>query len=103
MVGIMSSHGPKSRQRYADPQGYERQQFPVAHIRFEVADHRENGCTFALMVGDPITAQDRRPLFSGHIEPGMGTQLRRLAHHINDLEAKMAAEKKRKLKEGSNG
>lgn len=86
----MSSHSPKARSRHPNPTSYERQQFPVAHVRFEVADHPENGCTFALLVGDPITAKDRRPLFSGHIEPGMGTQLRRLAHHIDDLEAKTA-------------
>jgi hypothetical protein len=100
-VGIVSSHGLKSRRGKASPQGYARQQFPVAHVRFEVADHPENGSTFALLIGDPITAQDRRPLFSGHIEPGMGTQLRRLAQHIDRLEAKMAAEKKKQRKEAN--
>jgi len=97
----MSSHGPKSRRANASPEGYARVQFPVAHLRFDVADHRENGCTFALLIGDPITAQDRRPLFSGHIEPGMGKQLRRLAHHIDGLEAKMVADKKKQKKEAN--
>jgi len=31
----------------------------------------------------------------------MGTQLRRLAHHIDGLEAKMAADKKKQKKEAN--
>lgn len=86
----MSTHGLKAARRHPEPQRHERKRFAVAHVVFEVADHPENGCTFALKVGDPLTASERPPLFSGHIEPGMGTQLRRLAHHIDDLEAKFA-------------
>jgi hypothetical protein len=60
--------------------------FEVGHVTFEVCDHPEHGVTFALIAGEAVHARDRRPMFSGHVAVGMGTQLRRLAHHLDDLE-----------------
>lgn len=75
-----------ARRRHPDPQSFDRVRFEVSHLVFELVDHPEHGKTFALFAGDP----DARPmLFSGHVNVGggMGTQLRRLAHAIDDLEA----------------
>lgn len=67
----------------------EREKFKVAHVQFEIADDPENGCTFALLVADPVTAVEHLPLFSGHIERGMAAQLRALAARLDDLEGKI--------------
>lgn len=85
----MSSHGTKARARHPDPVSFTREQFWVAHVMFELIDHPENGITFALIAGLATEAKYRRPLFSGHIERGMGTQLRRLAHRLDELEARL--------------
>ena len=84
----MSTHGGRSKGRHPNPTTFEREKFAVAHVWFEVCDHPENGATFGLFAGDPIT-HGKRALFSGHIEKGMGTQLRKLAHRIDELEAKL--------------
>ncbi|WP_417257372.1 hypothetical protein [Celeribacter sp.] len=84
----MSTHSVKAKARHPDPSDFDRELFEVAHITFEVVDHPEYGQTFALIAGHALHAKDRRPLFSGHVEQGMGTQLRRLAHRIDELEAK---------------
>lgn len=85
----MSSHSRKARNRHPDPKTFKREHFKVAHVTFEVVAHPEDGSTFALIAGEAMHAKDRRPLFSGHIEPGMGTELRRLAHRCDELEAKI--------------
>lgn len=85
----MSSHCPKSQAKAALPTTYERRPFRVAHVLFEVANHPEYGATFALIAGEATEEKYKRPLFSGHIERGMGTQLRRLAHYIDELEAQL--------------
>lgn len=82
----MSSHSLKSKRRHPHPTTFERERFPVAHVVFQVIDHPENGVTFGLFTCDP---DQSRPLFSSHIEKGMGTQLRKLAHRIDELEAKL--------------
>jgi hypothetical protein len=82
----MSAHGPFSRSRAPNPKTYEREAFQVAHVRFEVCDHPEHGKTFALFAGDPLDPKFQRPLFTGFVHRGMGTQLRRLAHRIDELE-----------------
>ena len=47
--------------------------------------------TFALIAGDAVQSKDRRPLFSGFIEPGMEAELRRVAFRFKTiLEAKNA-------------
>ena len=79
----MSSHSVKSKSRHPAPSTYERRQFAVGHITFELCDHPENGATFALIAGEAMHAKDKRPLFSGHVEKGMGSALRRLAHKFD--------------------
>lgn len=76
----MSIHGVKSKRRHpAAP----REHFEVGHITFEVSAENK---TFALIAGQAANVKDRRPLFSGTIEKGMGTALRRLAHRFDDFE-----------------
>jgi len=85
----MSAHGLKAKRRHPETTTYEREKFIVAHVTFELCDHPKNGVTFALIAGDAIDAKDRRPMFSGHISKGMGSQLRRLAARIDELEVKL--------------
>lgn len=84
----MSSHSLRPKTKHPNPKTLEREQFEVAHITFEVIEHPTNGNTFALIPGQAMHAKDRKPLFSGHIEKGMGTALRKLAHRIDELEQK---------------
>ncbi len=83
----MSAHSVKSRARHPDPKTYARERYRVGHILFEVCDHPENGKTFALIAGEATEAKFLRPLFTGFVQRGMGTQLRRLAHRFDELEA----------------
>ncbi len=76
----MSIHGVKSKRRHPTAP---REHFEVGHITFELSEENK---TFALVAGQATNAKDRRPLFSGTIEKGMGTALRRLAHKIDDIE-----------------
>ncbi|GAA6190876.1 hypothetical protein [Phaeobacter sp. NW0010-22] len=85
----MSAHSPKSKGRHPKPKTFERVSFRVGHVLFEVCDHPQNGATFALIAGEATEAKFKRPLFTGFVQRGMGTQLRRLAHHFDDLEARL--------------
>lgn len=85
----MSSHSLKARRRHPEPSGYRREQFRVGHVTFEIVDPPEGGATFALIAGDAMLQKDRRPLFSGHVVRGMGTELRRIAHRFDELEMAM--------------
>lgn len=85
----MSAHSLKSKRRHGEDSAYPRVKFEVGHVTFEVIDHPQNGVTFALIAGGALNAKDRRPMFSGHVSRGMATQLRRLAHHLDDLEGKL--------------
>ncbi len=85
----MSSHSIKTRNRHPDPVHARREPFKVGHITFEICDHPDNGVTFALIAGEAVHVRDRRPLFSGHIAPGMARQLRKLAHRLDELEGKL--------------
>ena len=85
----MSSHSQRSRSCAPDPKTFEREQFKVGMITFEIIDHPENGQTFALFAGEALRPEDqKRSLFSGHVRKGMGTELRRLAHRFDELERK---------------
>lgn len=88
----MSAHSPKARNRHPNPSTYEREGFRVGHILFEVCDHPEHGKTFALIAGEATEDKMRRPLFTGFVQRGMGTQLRRLAHRFDELEAGLPSE-----------
>ncbi len=61
----------------------------VGHITFRTSCGPTHGITFALLAGDPKTAKFEKALFSGHVERGMATELRRLAGHFDKLEAKL--------------
>jgi hypothetical protein len=60
----------------------------VAHVTFEVRENAHGGNTFALVAGDAAQAKDRRPFFTGFIEPGMAAQLRDLARKLDQMAAK---------------
>lgn len=64
------------------------QRFRVAHMVVRTTIDRETGITFGLYP-DRDGAETRAALFSGHIEPGMANQLRALADHFDDLEARL--------------
>ncbi|WP_170335012.1 hypothetical protein [Ruegeria arenilitoris] len=83
----MSSHSPKSRNRHPDPVTFEREQFRVGHVLFEICDHPSGGATFALIAGAATEEKFKRPLFTGFVHRGMGTALRRLAHRFDEIEA----------------
>lgn len=81
----MSAHRTKSRKRHPDPTTFSREQFPVGHLTFEVIDHPDHGPTFALFAGY-APKDGGKALFSGHLQQGMGIELRRLAHRVDELE-----------------
>lgn len=74
----------------ARPKILNQEYFRLGHVIVRTTEHRENGKTFALY--PDIEGGEKKPLFTGHIEKGMGTQLRRLAHHFDDLEAGLPSE-----------
>lgn len=83
----MSAHGGRARGRHPQPTRFVRETFELAHVLIELIDHPENGVTFGLRTK---YGPDNRPcLASGHIEKGMATNLRRLAHRLDELEAKI--------------
>lgn len=80
----MSSHSLKAKRRHLSPT-FGREAFQVGPVTFELIKHPEYGSTFAVIAGDVSHAAHRRPLFTGHVPRGMGTQLRKLAHRIDEL------------------
>ena len=85
----MSAHSAKTLARHPAPTTYEREQFEVDLITFEICDHPDHGVTFALIAGRAASAKDRRPLFSGHVSRRMAGDLRRLADRLDALEDKL--------------
>lgn len=85
----MSVHGTRATGRH--PETWDmREHLDVGHVRFELSDHPRYGVTFCLRVqADPLVERVPPPLFFGHVEPGMATQLRKLAHRLDELEAKI--------------
>jgi hypothetical protein len=77
----MSSHSVKSKSRHPNAA---RKQFKVDHLTFELTD-----TTFAVIAGEAVLKKDRRPLFTGVITKGTGTELRRLAHQFDEREDKL--------------
>jgi hypothetical protein len=82
----MSSHSLRAKRRHPETK---RERYQVSHITFELSTTAKNGTTFALIAGEAAQAKDQRPLFSGHINKGMATQLRQLAHRVEELEEKL--------------
>jgi len=62
-----------------------RDTYQVGHITVATAIDPSGCATFALIAGEAVH-KTPKPLFTGIVEKGMGTQLRRLAHHFDDLE-----------------
>jgi len=75
----MSTHTLKAKRRHPDTQ---RERITVGHITFELSSRDK---TFALIAGDAVQAKDRRPLFSGLIEPEMEKELRRVAFRMKTI------------------
>ena len=72
------------------PRILSQEHFRFGHVIVRTTDHRNNGKTFALY--PDVEGGEKKPLFTGHVEKGMGTQLRRLAHHFDDLEATLPSQ-----------
>ena len=75
----MSKHSLKSKRRHPNAP---RESITVGHITFEMCPVNK---TFALIAGDAQQAKDRRPLFSGFIEPNMEAELRRVAFRFKSI------------------
>lgn len=84
----MSTHSVKAKARHPETTRFKREQFKVGHITFEIADHPTNGCTFALIAGEATENKYLKPLFTGHISKGMGSELRRVADRFDKLAEK---------------
>ena len=82
----MSAHSVKARAHHPAPTTYERERFETGHVTWELIDHPEHGATFALIAGMALHDKDRRPLFSGHIEPGMADALQAVVDRVRELE-----------------
>lgn len=75
----MSTHSLKAKRRHPDTK---RERITVGHITFELSARDK---TFALVPGDAVQAKDRRPLFTGFIEPQMEKELRRVAFRMKTI------------------
>jgi hypothetical protein len=75
----MSTHSLKAKRRHPDTQ---RERITVGHITFELSPRDK---TFALVAGDAVQAKDRKPLFSGLIEPEMEKELRKVAFRMKTI------------------
>ncbi|KMK63787.1 hypothetical protein [Puniceibacterium sp. IMCC21224] len=86
----MSAHSSRAIGRHPDPVGFRRERWPVGHVNFEVIDHPQDCVTFALRA-DVDRGDGKLPpaLFSAHVPRGMATQLRKLAHRLDELEGKL--------------
>lgn len=56
----------------------------VAHMRFVIYERREGWVTF-MLYPDVEGAEKRPALFSGFVEDGMATEMRKLAHLFDDI------------------
>ena len=75
----MSTHSLKAKRRHPDAQ---RERITVGHITFELSTRNK---TFALVAGDAEQAKDRKPLFTGFIEPEMEQELRKVAFRMKTI------------------
>lgn len=75
----MSTHTLKAKRRHPDAQ---RERITVGHITFELSTRDK---TFALVAGDAEQAKDRKPLFTGFIEPEMEQELRKVAFRMKTI------------------
>ena len=75
----MSTNTLKAMRKHPDAQ---RERITVGHITFELSSRDK---TFALIAGDAEQAKDRRPLFTGFIEPEMEKELRKVAFRMKTI------------------
>ncbi len=66
-----------------------RRKFPIGHVLVEVIDHSTYGVTFGLKT--LFGPDDRKDLFSGHVEAQMAAELRALADHLDSVSHKIGA------------
>lgn len=59
--------------------------FDLAHLAIAVTDDPETGVTFGIVAREAVREQDRRPLFSGHVEGDTPAQLRAIANCMDSL------------------
>lgn len=83
----MTSHTSRAKSRHPKPNRFDREQWAIGHVTFELADNPKTGATFALIAGEAPDGK-RKPLFTGIIKAGMATQMRRLAHRLDEIEAR---------------
>jgi len=62
-----------------------RQALPLGHMICETLDDPRGGKTFAFFANE-AAKEKKKPAFSGHIESGMGDQLRLIASMFDFLE-----------------
>ena len=77
----MSTHTVKAKSRHPNAP---REHYTVDHMTFEMTD-----TTYAVIAGEAVLKKDRRPLFTGIIKKGIGTELRRLAHQFDEREDRL--------------
>lgn len=69
--------------------------FRVEHVGFHIIDCPEHGRQFALFTGLDEQPTRKNTLFTGFVHPGMAADLRRLADHIETMEAGNARDDQR--------
>jgi len=84
----MNSHSSRAKSRHPNPSRFDREQWAIGHVTFELADNAKTGATFAMIAGEAPDGK-RKPLFTGIIQAGMATQMRRLAHRLDEIEARL--------------
>lgn len=81
----MSSHSLREKRRLPDPVSFRREHFEVEHVTFEIIERQDDFASFALIAGEALTANDRKPLFTGFVGPDMADQLRALAARLDPV------------------
>lgn len=59
----------------------------VGDVTFRFTECPDGGVTYALIPHGAFHAKDRKPLFTSHVEVGMGKQTRKLARVFDKFEA----------------
>jgi hypothetical protein len=90
----MSVHSTRATSRHPH-RWRNRERFAVAHVAFEIEEGTD-GATFCIRVRhDDHMPRIPKPLCSGLIQPGMARELRKLAHRLDEIEARQRLERGR--------
>lgn len=81
----MSAHSLRNKRQLPDPKTFQREHFEVEHVTFELIARESCPASFALIAGHAISANDRKPLFTGFVGPDMADQLRALAARLDPI------------------